>query len=137
MSQEKDLRIYCFSVRNRSGFNNEILRSDRSHFYLGYSLDDVTDSVTKRFGTGLDIIMHGDISFKEMASKVEVMNFITDAPQFRSDIFKAGTMIPAAASKEMNQMQFVNGLRLVADRFVDAEDRKRLQEIIDKVNFKK
>ena len=124
LNKGADLRIYCFSVElDRMGPPSLVPIPAGGMFFLGYSMDDVADGLIKRFGaTRLTVMHHGDIAFKQMLDKIEKLDE------------KAA---PAEPRPEMRVEQFVNSLRLVADRYVAPEDRSALLGIIGRVNFQK
>lgn len=125
MGQENELRIYCFSLKAQSVFDAAKVPT-QAKFFLGYNLEGVHEEVEKKFGaTGLDIIMHADIPFKDMLDKVEV------------PVIKQAGIIKAF-TPEYNRMQFMNGLRLVMDKFVEVPaDRDNLKNILNRVNIER
>lgn len=125
LEQENGLRIYCFSLKPQSVFDAARIPTD-AKFFLGYDLEGVHEEVEKRFGaTGLDIVMHCDIPFKEMLDKVEL------------PVQQAVLPMPAR-TPEYNRMQFMNGLRLVMDRYVESpDDRETLGAILDRVDIER
>lgn len=126
LGQENELVIYCFSLRPRSTFDAHKVPPE-AKFFLGYDLEGVNEEVAKRYpGIAVDIIMHSHVPFKNMLDKVE----LPPAEPFESPI--------KAFTPEYNRMQFMNGLRLVMDRYVELPaDRETLNDILDRVDIQK
>lgn len=144
LKKENDLRIYCFSILQEgktqfSPFANPGV-VEMGKFYLGYSLDDVRFGVRERYGDiGFDIVLHGDVSFQEMVSKVNLVQLLKGMMvDPLSVIPKPQASAPAQeATAEVGLEQFVNRIRLVADRFVTPADKDTLLDILNRVDTEK
>lgn len=141
LTDEKDLRIYCFLVRrwpNVQYAPTAPILPDRALFYLGYSIDDVQAGINERFkNMPLEILMYGDIPFREMVEKVNLINSISfGADKFNIEEVRPDQVVKMAeASPEIQRMQFMNNVRLIADKFVEGKDRQVLIDILNRVNL--
>lgn len=121
-----DLQVYCFSVRLRDLAMGPptIPVPNASAFIIAYTTEWIVQASQERFGTAnIDIIIHGQTSFKRLIEQVEM-------PQPEPQVITKE--IPVVAAPNYNKQQFIQNVRLLADRYVQPEDKETFLAILSR-----
>lgn len=134
LNTKKELKLFCVSVHVADAMRlfasaELITQMSKPRFILGYSIDDVRNAVTDKFpASSVSFEIIGEIKMSD------VLNNISEDDLFGELGAKFGKPAPVIAVRtpETNRQQFLQNLRLLADRFVGEDDKKTLIEIIDR-----
>lgn len=114
------LRIYCVGMRLRNRYPMAP-KQELPYlpvFYVANSMDQVNERIFKTYGPcDMDIRHYADAPLKDLVDQIDLG--------------------PQKLGREIVLEQFVNGLKLAADRYASPEDRQSLHQIINRIDFNK
>ncbi len=113
---KETLRVYCISL---TAANPTLLIEPlpiKGRFVVANTMDEVMTAVDTRYGmrAGITVDFHGDELLADITTKAK----LPSGPEARRE-------------------SFIRGLRLMADRFVDASDREALSKILGRIQINK